>query len=167
MLFLNLSQKLNFSEKPLYSIPEPMFSVQTWILQTKNKGFTSRSFYWNLCRYLKKCFNFHSEAPKIFSLSFILFLNIACRFFKDSKISNTENVGSIGTVSQFSGGFVSPVPVICTLCFAAASRPRLALEWSPIQVLTTMAPVSCLPSVILREREYPYACSFKRPRQSF
>ena len=60
-------------------------------------------------------------------------------------------------MSQYSGGFVSPVPVICTLCFAAASRPRLALEWSPIQVLTTMAPVSCLPSVILREREYPYA----------
>ena len=53
------------------ALPEPMFSVQTWMFETKKKGLFSTGLYLNLCRCLLKCLNFHSKARKFATCTFL------------------------------------------------------------------------------------------------
>ena len=75
---------------------EPMFSVQERIFETDKEGLISESFYLNLCRCLKRFFNFYSEAfafPKSqFFLSVIKHAGLYGRLKTCRFIWKTENM---------------------------------------------------------------------------
>ena len=57
-------------------IAESMFSVQTWIFETKKKKLISKHFDWNLIMCLYKRFHFHYEIPEFTNHLFQIFFSV-------------------------------------------------------------------------------------------
>ena len=62
-----------------HTVAESMFSVHTWIFETKKTGPISKHFDWNLIRclqYTYKCFHFHYEAHEFANPLFQIFFSV-------------------------------------------------------------------------------------------